>query len=93
MIEKYQECQILSVEPFSGLVADEDELWWKGNEKGTYKVSKPYRKMNHNQQPNSWPWKNIRKTKIPYKVACFVWHLAKEAAVLTQESLMKRGII
>jgi len=79
---------INKIEQFSGLGID--ELWWKGDEKGTYKVSKAYRKMNHNQQPNTWPWKNIWKTKIPYKVACFVWLLAKEA-VLTQENLMKEG--
>ncbi|WMV34044.1 hypothetical protein MTR67_027429 [Solanum verrucosum] len=95
MIGKYQEWQISSTRlsnSVSGLGTDEDELWWKGDEKGTYKVSKAYRKMNHNQQPSSWPWKNIWKTKIPYKVACFVWLLTKEA-VLTQENLMERGII
>lgn len=74
------------------MVADEDELWCKGNEKGTYKVSKAYRKMNHKQQPNSWPWKNIWKTKIPYKVSMLCVALAKEA-LLTQENPMKKGII
>ncbi|WMV46018.1 hypothetical protein MTR67_039403 [Solanum verrucosum] len=49
--------------------------------------------MNHsNQQLNYWPWKLNWKSKIPHKVACFVWLLAEEA-VLTQENLMKRGII
>ncbi|WMV14232.1 hypothetical protein MTR67_007617 [Solanum verrucosum] len=33
----------------------------------------------------------IWKAKIPYKVSCFTWLLAKQA-VLTQENLMKRGI-
>ena len=33
----------------------------------------------------------IWKTKIPYKVSCFTWLLAKQA-VLTQENLMKRNI-
>ena len=80
------------IKQFNGLGTDEDEVWWKGDEKDTYKVSKAYRKMNHNQQPSSWPLKNIWKSKIPYKVACFVWLLANEA-VLTQENLMKRGII
>lgn len=32
----------------------------------------------------------IWKVKIPYKVACFTWLLAKEA-VLTQDNLIKRG--
>ena len=66
---------------------DEDELWRQGDEKGTYKVSKAHMKMNNdNQQPSSWPWKNIWKSKIPYKLACFVWLLAKEP-VLTQDNL------
>ena len=33
----------------------------------------------------------IWKAKIPYKVSCFTWLLAKHV-VLTQENLMKRGI-
>ncbi|WMV45920.1 hypothetical protein MTR67_039305, partial [Solanum verrucosum] len=37
------------------------------------------------------PWKLIWKVKIPYKVSCFTWLLAKQV-VLTQENLMKRGI-
>lgn len=32
----------------------------------------------------------IGKVKIPYKVACFTWLLAREA-VLTQDNLLKRG--
>ncbi|WMV54061.1 hypothetical protein MTR67_047446 [Solanum verrucosum] len=83
---------INKIEQFGELGADEDELQWKGDEKNTYKVSKAYMKMNHNLQPSNWPWKNIWKTKMPHKVACFVWLLAKEA-MLTQENLMKRGII
>ncbi|WMV09783.1 hypothetical protein MTR67_003168 [Solanum verrucosum] len=42
-------------------------------------------------QAPKWPWKHIWKAKIPHKVACFVWLLAKEV-VLTQENLMKWGI-
>ncbi|WMV29687.1 hypothetical protein MTR67_023072 [Solanum verrucosum] len=44
-----------------------------------------------NQQIKNWPWKQIWKSRIPYKVSCFVWLLAKEAT-LTQDNVMKRGI-
>ncbi|CAN4101419.1 unnamed protein product [Withania somnifera] len=40
-------------------------------------------------QVTNWPWKHIWRTRIPFKVACFSWLLAKEA-VLTQENLIKR---
>ncbi|WMV14075.1 hypothetical protein MTR67_007460, partial [Solanum verrucosum] len=45
-----------------------------------------------NQQNVNWPWKTIWKVNIPYKVSCFIWLLSKEA-VLTQDNLMKKGII
>ncbi|XP_059301783.1 uncharacterized protein LOC132053687 [Lycium ferocissimum] len=44
------------------------------------------------QQITNWPWKHIWRSKVPHKVSCFVWLLAKEA-VLTQDNLMKRGTI
>lgn len=44
-----------------------------------------------NHQMVEWPWEHIWKAKIPYKVSCFLWLLAREA-VLTQDNLMKRGI-
>ncbi|WMV49660.1 hypothetical protein MTR67_043045 [Solanum verrucosum] len=37
-----------------------------------------------------WPWKMIWKVKVPHKVACFTWLVARQA-VLTQDNLMKRG--
>lgn len=42
-----------------------------------------------NQQIDNWPWKHIRRTNIPHKVAHFVWILAKEI-VFTQDNLMRR---
>ncbi|CAN4116487.1 unnamed protein product [Withania somnifera] len=84
---------INKVEQFSGLSEEDDVLWWQDDKEGASKVNKAYRRMNNNnQQINNCPWKNIWKTKLPYKVACSVWLLAKEL-VLTQENLMKRGII
>ncbi|WMV36972.1 hypothetical protein MTR67_030357 [Solanum verrucosum] len=43
------------------------------------------------QQIPTWPWRQIWKCRIPYKVSCFIWLLAKDAA-LTQDNVMKRGI-
>ncbi|CAN4107709.1 unnamed protein product [Withania somnifera] len=77
---------------FKGTQEGDDELWWQDTEKGAFKVGKAYKKMNNNNQLiTNCPWKNIWKTKIPYKVACFVWLLSKEV-VLTKENLMKGGI-
>lgn len=39
-----------------------------------------------------WPWKQIQKAKLPLKVACFSWLLAKEA-VRRHEILRKKNII
>ncbi|XP_070009923.1 uncharacterized protein [Nicotiana sylvestris] len=81
------------LEQFSGLEEDVDVLRWQGSSKGIFKVNVSYKRMNHcNQQIADWTWKHIWKTKIPYKVACFVWLLAKED-VLTQDNMMKRGLI
>lgn len=35
--------------------------------------------MNSGQFHGVWPWKQIWRTKAPYKVACFCWTLAYEA--------------
>ena len=80
------------LEAFTGLQEGLDSIWWKRHNRGVYRVKDAYKILNHdNQQVDTWPWKHIWKTKIPYKVACFTWLLAKEA-VLTQDNLIKRGI-
>ncbi|XP_060197502.1 probable glycosyltransferase At3g07620 [Lycium barbarum] len=52
----------------------------------------PYKRdlCSTTNQEAGWPWRMIWKNKIPYKVNCFSWLLAKEA-VLTHENLNKRG--
>ena len=78
---------------FNGLEGDRDILLWKGNRKGNFKVGYAYNWLNHTNQPQSnWPWRGIWKSKIPLKVACFVWLLAKEY-VLTQDNLKKGDTI
>ncbi|WMV58899.1 hypothetical protein MTR67_052284 [Solanum verrucosum] len=74
---------------FTGLQAYEDMLWWKGNNRGEFKVHSAYRLMDQSsQQSPIWPWKQIWKCRIPHKVSCFIWLLAKEAA-LTQDNLWR----
>jgi len=73
------------IDQFSGLEMGRDKLQWLGNSKGIFKVGAVHMKLNHpNLQLLKWPWKHIWKAKIPYKVSCFVWLLAKKA-VLTRE--------
>ncbi|WMV26357.1 hypothetical protein MTR67_019742 [Solanum verrucosum] len=69
-----------------------DVLWWKGNSRGEFKVNSTYKLMDQtNPQTYCWPWKQIWRSRIPHKISCFIWLLAKEAAP-TQDNLKKRGI-
>ena len=77
-------------EAFLGTRDEHDRLWWSRNNKGTFKVNSAYKFLNQDeQQPSLWPWKQIWKPKIPFKVSCFTWLLAREA-ILTHENLKKR---
>jgi len=78
------------LEEFKGTSEEKDRLWWKLDSKGRFKVNSAYKFLNQgNLQRQHWPWKHIWKIKIPFKVVCFTWLLAREA-VLTQENLKKR---
>lgn len=82
---------IYTVNTFTGLQTGEDRLWWIGDNEGVFKVNKAYKLMDQTAQHCSrWTWKQIWKSRIPHKVSCFVWLMAKEA-VLTQDNLMKKG--
>lgn len=79
------------LEQFKGISNFEDCLNWQGNKIGKFSVRSAYNEFSLSMnQVGCWPWKLIWKVKIPYKVACFTWLLAKEA-VLTQDNLVKRG--
>ncbi|WMV33682.1 hypothetical protein MTR67_027067, partial [Solanum verrucosum] len=89
------DCEIQRVADFfntteqsNGLEGGQDILWWKGSQKGSFKVGYAYK--NHPNQPHSH-WRGIWKSEIPLKVACFVWLLAKEV-VLSQDNLKRRWI-
>jgi len=57
---------------FKGTKNKVDRLWWNKDSKGMYKVNLAYKFLNKGgQQPPNWPWKQIWKTKTPFKVACF----------------------
>lgn len=54
-------------------------------------VNSAYKEQNSTMvKERGWPRKMVWKPKVPYKVNCFIWLLAKEA-VLTQENLSKMG--
>ncbi|WMV51897.1 hypothetical protein MTR67_045282 [Solanum verrucosum] len=70
---------------------EDDVLLWQEDSKGDFSVKFAYKALNRTGgQEKDWPWKMIWKPKVPYKVNCFTWLLAKEA-VLTHENLNKRG--
>ncbi|WMV12495.1 hypothetical protein MTR67_005880, partial [Solanum verrucosum] len=80
------------LENFQGIQTGEDYLWWQGHNKGSYKVKEGYKRISPSGiQDFKWPWKQIWRTKVPHKVACFTWLLANKA-VLTLDNVAKRGI-
>ncbi|MDV3188705.1 MAG: hypothetical protein Q8834_02660, partial [Candidatus Phytoplasma australasiaticum] len=75
---------------FSNMNAEEDRVIWQLGNKENFSVKAAYSSLNHSRSRlKPWPWKMILKTRIPYKVNCFTWLLAREV-VLTQENLKKR---
>lgn len=58
---------------------------------GRFSVKSAYKEFNHsNNQPSCLPWKLIWKVRIPLRVACFTWLVARKE-VRTHESLWKKG--
>uniref|UniRef100_A0A0V0IE94 Putative ovule protein n=1 Tax=Solanum chacoense TaxID=4108 RepID=A0A0V0IE94_SOLCH len=83
---------LVTLAQFSNLSEEEDSLVWNVGSKGCFTVNSAYEDLNTvGIEEVEWPWKMIWKTKIPYKVNCFTWLLAKET-VLTHENLNKRGV-
>lgn len=73
---------------FANLSAEKDQMVWKEGT-GLFSVNSAYKDLNRsNFKEVHWPWKKIWKTKIPYKVNCFTWLLAKES-VLTHDNFNK----
>lgn len=76
---------------FGGNARQPDRLRWRLDNKGNFSVTS-YWFMNHNSSMNRvWPLKLIWRTKIPVKVSCFVWLVARRAC-LTRQNLQRRGL-
>lgn len=76
------------LEQCRGLQEGEHALNWQKHRNSQLSI----KKLNQRgAQLNLWPWKHIWSVKIPYKMRCFTWLVAREA-VLTQEILEERGI-
>lgn len=82
-----------TLKQFKNFNANVDQLDWIPDKQGRVSVRRSaYWKFQRSDlQQGDWPWKMIWKVKVPFKIACFSWLLAKQAA-LTQDHLMKRGI-
>lgn len=80
-----------SLEQANNLHNNEDNLHWLRANNGNFTVKSVYR---HLDRPAAmllpWPWKKIWKVRVPHKVACFTWLIARQA-ILTRDNLMKRG--
>ena len=69
-----------TMEQFSNLTGEQDKVVRKIGSKGVFSVESAYKDLNHsksNDKMKLWPWQMIWKPKIPYKVNCFTWLLAK----------------
>lgn len=81
-----------TLEAFQGLTEEEDVLMWKSHKSGAFSVKIAYHFINTIANPTQgWPWKQIWRVRVPKKVLCFTWLVAREA-VLTQDNLIRRGI-
>lgn len=73
---------------FSGTQEGEDELWWQGFGKGTFKVGKAYKKFSQSTA-YQLAMEEYLEGQIPNKVVYFFWLLSKET-LLSQDNSMKR---
>ncbi|XP_041004079.1 uncharacterized protein LOC121249433 [Juglans microcarpa x Juglans regia] len=73
------------------ITAQEDRLQWKANGSKKFTV-RNYYKMLSTQGHVSFPWKRIWRSRVPTKVAFFIWTTTL-GKILTTGNLRKRGII
>ena len=66
-----------------------DRLCWDLNGSGKFDTRSFYHKIQ-NAAPSTFPWKGIRKVKVPKRVAFFMWTAAHDQ-ILTLDNLMLRG--
>jgi hypothetical protein len=68
-----------------------DKIWWIPNRKGKFEVKSFYFILNSSVN-FPFPWKSIWRTKVPPRVAFFVWSAAL-GKILTLDNLRKRNIV
>ncbi|XP_035544454.1 uncharacterized protein LOC108983424 isoform X2 [Juglans regia] len=73
------------------LTTQDDRLQWRGKDSKKFSV-KTYYKILVSQGNEYFPWKSIWKSRVPSKVAFFVWTAAL-GKILTTDNLRKRGLI
>ncbi|XP_041003822.1 uncharacterized protein LOC121249177 [Juglans microcarpa x Juglans regia] len=73
------------------LVAQRDRLKWRSNNHKLCTV-KAYYNILTTQDHTLFPWKNIWRSHVPFKVAFFVWGAALEK-ILNTDNLRKRGCV
>ncbi|KAF3657160.1 hypothetical protein FXO38_13806 [Capsicum annuum] len=78
------------LDDFKGTKDDADRLWRNKDNKGIFRVSSAYKFLNQGSQHSADNTMAI-ETKIPLKVVCFTWLLAREA-VLTEEKSQEERI-
>lgn len=82
---------IQTLDDFKGTSLEEDAMIWKYNQDWILSVNRLYkRKVKELPGEISGPWRKIWKNKVPTKVRCFTWLVARRAC-LTHEKLQRRG--
>ena len=80
-----------TLDDFKGTNLEVDVMIWKHNHDGMLSVSRLYnRKVKELPGEISGPWSKVWKNKVPTKVRCFSWLVARRA-YLTHEKLQRRG--
>jgi hypothetical protein len=72
-------------------VRREDQLWWSPSHKGNFDVRSFYEALACKEVVH-FLWKSIWRTKVPLKVAFFVWSAALRK-ILTLDNLRKRRVV
>ncbi|WMV23799.1 hypothetical protein MTR67_017184 [Solanum verrucosum] len=76
---------------FNGLSAEKDSIIRKHSRDGSLSVNKLYiKEVNEYPGGKLGPWKQIWRNKVPTKVKCFSWLVARRACS-THEKLKRRG--
>ena len=94
----FQDWELASVDGFFYLLydnvpssSDHDKAVWLPSLRGLFDV-RSYYKVLRGGSGNSFPWRSIWRTKVPQRVAFFVWTVAL-GRILTVDKLGRRHIV